>query len=132
MLLDALYFAYSNISASANIDVSMLTWDDSISIPPKDQFKVSWRPGADRIVIVFTDEVEQSFLYPEILSDDVVAACKATPSSKLYAFSTNENWEWDEMASACGGKYFDLTDNSTEMYSAMIEILDEICANNGT
>ena len=132
MLLDALYFAYSNISAAANIDVSMLAWDDSISIPPKDQFKVNWRPGADRIVIVFTDEVEQSFLYPEILSDDVVAACKATPSSKLYAFSTNENWEWDEMANACGGKYFDLTDNSTEMYSAMIEILDEICANSGT
>ena len=36
------------------------------------------------------------------------------------------------MALACGGKYFDLTDNSTEMYSSMIEILDEICANSGT
>ena len=129
MLLDALYIAYSNISASANINVKDLEWDQvGESIPPKDQFKVTWRPGADRVVIVFSDEFAQSFLTPKISVNDVTSACMGAPSSKLYAFSTNSFWGWGDIASACGGKYFPLTNDPTEMYNYLMEILDEVCS----
>ena len=36
------------------------------SVPPKDVFDISWRPGADRVVIVFSDEKPQSYLDPEL------------------------------------------------------------------
>jgi len=129
MLLDALYMAYSNISNSAGIDVTLLNWIFGVSdsIPPKDQFEISWRPGADRILIVFSDEVEQSYLSPGLLSSDIISACQGTPSSKLYAFSNNTSWGWDEMAAECGGKYFSLTMSITQTNEQLMEILDDIC-----
>ena len=54
-------------------------------------------------------------------------AAQGTPQLKLYVFSTNQLWEWDEIATAGNGKYFDLTNNPTQMYNSLMEILDEIC-----
>jgi hypothetical protein len=59
-------------------------------------------------------------------------AAQNTPQLKLYVFSTNTNWEWDEIAAAGGGKYFDLTNNPTQMYNSLMEILDEICGSGST
>ena len=59
----------------------------------------------------------------------LVGSLKITPQLKIYIFSTNENWEWDELAVLSGGKYYELTDNPTEMYNSLMEILDEICKN---
>ena len=130
MLLDALYLAYSNITSALGIDISGLEWDSGVaeSDPPKDQFKLSWRPGADRIIIVFSDEVEQSYLIPELLPSDIIKACKSTPSSKLYTFSSNTGWQWDELADECGGKYFELSSSATEMHAHPMEILEGVCA----
>ena len=129
MLLDALYFAYSNITSALGIDIPALEWEDDIaeSLPPKDQFQMTWRPGAERIIIVFSDEVEQSYLVPEILTSDIIKACKSAPSSKLYTFSGNTGWQWDELADECGGKYFKLSSSATEMHSHLMEILEGIC-----
>ena len=62
---------------------------------------------------------------------DVSVAVKNTPQLKLYVFSTNKGWEWDELAADGGGKYFDLTNNPTEMYNSLMEILDEVCKGGG-
>lgn len=128
MLLDGLYLAYQNISASALIDIANIDWDDNVgSDPEKDLFSLSWRPGANRVIIVFTDEEEQSFMEPEITTDDIISACQGAPNSKLYTFSTNLGWSWDEMADACSGVSFNLTNNALDMYNNLMQILDEIC-----
>ena len=97
-------------------------------VPPKDKFNVSWRPGANRVVIVFSDEEAQSYMIPEITVSDVTQMCTATPQLKAYTFSTKSYYEWDEIADKCDGKYFPLTDDATEMYNYLMEILDEVCA----
>ena len=65
-------------------------------------------------------------------SADIMIAAQGTPQLKLYVFSTNSLWEWDEIALAGGGKYFDLTNNPTQMYNSLMEILDEICGSGST
>lgn len=129
MLLDAIYLALQNISANAPIDLSLSMWDGQVgeSVPPKNQFNVSWRPGADRVIIVFSDEPPQTYMNPDIDTAQVTSTCQATPQSKIYTFSTNEMWSWDEIAVSCNGSYYPLSNNTMEMYNYLMEILDEIC-----
>ena len=128
MLLDAMYLALQNISGNAPVDLIAAQWEDDIgSDPPKDQFNLSWRAGANRVVIVFSDEEEQSFLEPQITSEQVISTCQASPQTKVYTFSTNDDWQWDEISDACLGAYFELSNSSVTMYNNLTEILDEIC-----
>ena len=128
MLLDAIYLSLNNISANAPIDIAASQWtQNTASSPEKEFFNLSWRPGADRVVIVFSDEEPQSFLEPQVTVQQTIDTCQATPQTKLYAFSTNELWSWDEIADSCEGVYYQLTNNSVTMYNNLIEILDEIC-----
>ena len=130
MLLDALYLSLHNISGNLPHQISDLTWSSWAvveSIPPKDNFFVDWRPAADKTIIVFSDEPEQSYMSPQITPTNVITVAQATPQMKIYTFSTNLGWQWDEIAIATGGKYYDLTNNPTQMYNSLMEILDEIC-----
>jgi len=129
MLLDALYMSLHNVSGISLYDISQMSWQwVGESVPPKEQFNISWRPGANKVVIVFSDEIAQSYLIPKLSMSDIIQTCSAVPQLKTYAFSTNEFWDWDEMANTCGGKYYPLKDDSTEMYGYLMEILDEICS----
>jgi len=136
MLLDAMYLSLHNITSVLNYQISDLVWvGDAVgysigvedSDPTLQNFKVNWRPGADRIIIVFSDEKEQSFLIPKLTSSDLIDSISATPQLKLYTFSKYESYGWDEMSAAGNGKYFSLTNNPTEMFASLMEILDEIC-----
>ena len=134
MLLDAIYLAIQNISAMLPIPIANLDWSHysvAESIPHHDNFNINWRGEAEKIIIVFTDEQPQAYLKtPEgvaLQMMDVMQAVQGTPQLKIYIFSTNENWEWDELALLSGGKYYELTNNPTEMYNGLMEILDEIC-----
>jgi len=129
MLLDAIYLALQNISFNAPIDLLLAHWHDGVgSIPEITEFNLDWRLGAERVIIVFTDEIEQSYLIPQITARGVITACQATPKSKVYTFSTNEDWDWDEIADNCDGQYFNLTSNPVDMYNSLMEILDGICS----
>jgi hypothetical protein len=129
MLLDALYLSLQNISAYAPIDLSSVEWNFYVgeSVPAKENFNINWRPGANRIIIVFSDEEPQSFLAPGISVQQIIDTGQATPQLKIYTFSTTEYWQWDELAKDCSGKYYTLSNNATEMYNYLMEILDEIC-----
>jgi len=129
MLLDALYLSLQNISGNALIDLATVQWELGVgeSVPPKDQFNMSWRPGADRVIIVFSDEVQQSYMNPDITVADITATCQSAPQTKIYTFSTQLMWMWDEISDACGGSFFQLSNNSLEMYNSLMQILDEIC-----
>ena len=79
------------------------------------------------MVIVFSDEMPQSYLDPSVSVQQIITTGQATPHLKIYTFSTNEMWQWDEIAAACGGSYYPLSNNALEMYNYLMEILDEIC-----
>jgi len=133
MLLDAIYLSLQNIASSIPVPIADLDWANpniGESIPHHDNFNINWRGNANRIIIVFTDEPPQSYLSDglgKLTSMDIMIAAQNTPQLKLYVFSTNTDWEWDEIATIGNGTYFDLTKNPTQMYNNLMEILDEIC-----
>jgi len=112
-----------------------LEWQDGslsktiISDPTIDNFSVNWRSGAERIIIVFSDEPPQSFLDPKLTLESVETAVSGVPQLKLYTFTRegSDKQKWEQLANAGNGKWYKLTNNPTEMYFSLMEILDEIC-----
>jgi hypothetical protein len=129
MLLDALYMSLQNISGFAPLDLTAAQWKYGVgeSKPPKDVFNIGWRPGADRIIVVFSDEHPQSYLKPSVSIPLIISTGQATPQLKIYTFSKFAGDMWDDISNQCGGKAFPLTNSPTEMYNYLMEILDEIC-----
>ncbi len=135
MMLDAIYLAVHNIAAVLPIPIPDLQWsgpagqypsDVIESVPPLQNLEISWRPGADRIIIVFSDEGPQSFLVPEITEGDVKTTVSSVPQLKLYTFSKNPIG-WEDISISGNGEWYKLTNNPTEMYASLMEILDDIC-----
>jgi len=133
MLLDAIYISVHNITATLPQPISSFVWPGiGISVvesePPLQNFDISWRSGADRIIIVFSDEMPQSYLEPNLSIEDVKTAVSGTPQLKLFTFSrTAGSSQWEDIAVAGNGGWYKLTNNPTEMYASLMEILDEIC-----
>ena len=142
MLLDAVYLAVRNISANANIDLSQTVWwRNTRSIPDKDNFIINWRPNSERIIIVFSDEEEQSYLRelenPEgpqrpITEEVVENAVRSGINLKVYAFSStggfgNRPYDWENIALAGNGTRFRLTSDALSMYNNLMSIIDEAC-----
>ena len=134
MLLDAIYLAIQNITSVLPVPIADLDWKNwsvAESVPHHDDFTINWRGEAEKIIIVFTDETPQSYLKTEegiaLTMLNIMQAAQGTPQLKIYVFSTNELWEWDELAMLAGGKYYQLSNNPTDVYNSLMEILDEIC-----
>ena len=142
MLLDAVYLAVRHISGAANVDIASTTWfRNTESRPEKENFNINWRPTADRIIIVFSDEVEQSYLRdindPEgpgrpITKAVVEDAVRAGINLKVYAFADGGGFGqqptfWESITLAGHGTLFDLTSNAVSMYNDLMSIIDEAC-----
>ena len=137
MLLDAIYLSVHNITTTLTKAIADLTWIGLIpgsgppvveSSPPLQNFNVSWRPGADRIIIVFSDESPQSYLAPALTKQDITSAVLGVAQLKLYIFS---KWsglaDWEEIADLGNGEWYELTSNPAQMYSNLMDILNNIC-----
>ena len=142
MLLDAIYLALHNITGNLPVSIDNLTWTPvspfgkgvEESSPPLEDFNVSWRPNAERIIIVFSDEHPQSYLNPELLLENVKSAAAGTPQLKLYTFSRtgSDKLKSEQLSDSGNGKWFQLTNDPTEMYASLMEILDDICKGSPT
>ena len=130
MLIDAVMLSLRNL-APLDVDMQNRGWAlGVVSIPELDQFFVQWRQNTDRIIILFSDEDEQSYMNPEFHRNDLEAALLASPNTKLYTFAL-EFYGWDELAIASGGRNFNLSANAVETYNNLMTILDEICLPRG-
>jgi len=140
MLLDAVYLAVKNISPAANVQLPATEWfADTGSRPEKENFVVNWRPNSERIVIIFSDETEQSFLkYTDrsiqgqpITKTVVEDAVRAGIKLRVYAFSTggfaNRSDFWTDISLAGNGSNFELTADPLSMYNDLMSIIDEAC-----
>lgn len=127
MLRDAILLSIANISTNVQYDLSSSRWSNNTdSIPSLDQFKVNWRQGADRVIVVFTDEPDQTYLVPRLQRQVLTDALSSTPNLKTYIFAQGSS-SWSPFANATGGQVFRLTSNQQQMYGDLMSILDEIC-----
>jgi len=132
MLRDALYLSVRSISSNLSYDINTSSWQsrpDMIqSIPDLQNFEINWRDDADRVIVVFTDEEDQSYLKPEVPKSALVEALTASPDTKLYVFTKfYHRPQWTDYVDATGGQIFELTSRSEAMYNDLMSILDEIC-----
>ena len=141
MMLDAIYLSVRNLTTSLVYPIIDLNWigvlnptgvygsQVSDSDPTLQDFIIDWRTGVDKIIIVFSDEYPQSYLTPKLQLEDVGAALAASPQLKLYTFSRagSDKTSWSQIAAAGSGEWFLLSNNPTQMYNSLINILDEIC-----
>jgi len=152
MTNDAIYLAIYNIVDAANLSYSPqeLNWKTSASgltgwgivgesIPPLDQFEVNWRDDANRVIILFTDEHGQSYLYPDgspsvsgVSNSLLVYAILGALNLKIYVFSLpgleqlSIGGGWGAVTlNNTAGKFYALTNSAIEMYNNLLEILDE-------
>ena len=127
MLKDALLLSVRNVSGNINYDFNSATWPNRIdSVPELSQFKLSWRSSADKVIILFTDEHDQSYLVPRVSDTVLTDALASTPGLKVYIF-TDSPLTWREYANATGGSMMDLSSNQQQMYDDLMSILDQIC-----
>lgn len=134
MLKDALLLAVRNISPMINYDIDAARWTSNIeSVPEKENFVVSWRPAAERIVIVFTDEDPQTYLSPGVTDVVVEDALRASPNLKFYGFvdAGFDGDQWEDMILAGRGRRFRLTSDANQMYNDLVSIIDEACLPRG-
>ena len=132
MLRDALYMSVSTISTNLPYDLAAASWLDRFhqidSIPTLHDFRINWRPDADRIIIVFTDEEDQSFLDPTLDPQPLIDALSASPNTKLYVFTRSYyQARWSRYTQPTAGGMFALTTNADQTYNDLMSILDEIC-----
>ena len=127
MLKDALLLSVSSITGNLNYNFATSSWANRIgSVPELDLFKINWRPNADRVIIVFSDEHDQSFLVPRVSDEVLLQALVGTPNLKTYVFA-DFSVPWRAYANDTGGRIFDLSANQEQMYNDLMSILDEIC-----
>tara|TARA_B100002019_G_C21264887_1_gene598826 strand:- start:270 stop:2159 length:1890 start_codon:yes stop_codon:yes gene_type:complete len=136
MILDAIYLAVHNITTTLPKMISDFSWigvnSPGLGVvessPELQNFKINWRPNADRIIIVFTDEKPQTYLHPPLDVQEAVTAVSGTPQLKLYTFTkSNVKTKWEALSIAGNGEWFLLTSSPTEMYANLMEILSDIC-----
>ena len=137
MLIDALLLSVATISSNMTYDLSTAQWFDGFSdagsIPRLQDFRINWRHNADRVIVVFTDEEDQSFLVPKVTSEQAIAALEGSPDTTLYVFTQRYLFSrWDDYVDPTGGRLFPLSSNSEQMYDDLMSILDEICLNAGS
>ena len=126
MLMDAVVLAVRNLSPLV-VDLANSRWTPGIiSIPDIPNFTINWRPNTDRIIIVFSDEMDQTYMIPRNGRVEVNAALAAAPRTKMYTFAL-AFYGWDEMAIATGGRNFNLSPDAAQMYNDLMSIIDEIC-----
>jgi hypothetical protein len=126
-LKDALLLSVRSISGNVDYDFNTATWANRIdSIPPLQDFKITWRQNADRVIVLFSDEFDQTFLVPRVEDDVLLNALAATPNLKTYIFAESI-FPWRDYAQQTGGRMFDLSSNQQQMYDDLMSILDEIC-----
>jgi hypothetical protein len=145
MLLDAIYLSVRNISGNAPVDLNSTVWFRGTgSDPEKQNFNINWRQNTDKIVIVFSDEEEQSYLRNDddpdgptrpVTREVVESALRASPNLRLYAFAETSplagmRQDWEDITLAGSGRLFELTADAVSMYNDLMSIIDEACLPN--
>lgn len=128
MLYDALFLSIRNLVPIMPLNWNQFFWGEDIgSNPSIENWSINWRPEANHVVIVFTDEEGQSFTNPEINQELIVETANSANELSIYSFTTllhkHGDWGWSPVS--IGGECGNLTSNPNEMFQRLMEIIDE-------
>mgnify|MGYP004446041339 CR=1 FL=1 len=137
MLYDALYLAAHNLVDPQTLphQISDLAWGPGAnpSVPSIQGFKINWRENAHHVIIVFSDEMGQSYLKPMLSQQNLVDVLSHADDLSVYTFSTGftkdvTDWlgnkvGWESVS--VGGSWNELSTDPTKMFGALMDILDE-------
>ena len=161
MLYDAVYLAIHNLVPTVSLPwpIYDLSWvnpsitgsqnQEAGSIPELDLININWRDDAHHVVIVFTDEAGQSYLWKnvndpanssyKITQDELVFTIQNAIDLSVYTFTPEslkdtQSWNngpdgWEPLTQFLG-KWYKLTSNAATMYDNLLEILDETACDN--
>jgi len=154
-LYDAIYLSLLNVCDPTMLEyqVSDLQWRYSnISDPVIAAWEVNWREDASRVIVVFTDEMGQSFLAPPggsttkgdaISQEIVVSAINGTEDLKVFVFSPegtkvfdaskyiNGSWTqwpagWQALTTAGDvGEWYQITPDASVMFNHLMQVLED-------
>ena len=152
MLYDIVYLLFEGIIPQSELpyNKSDLKWVDFVgSTPELQNFKVNWRPHANHVIIVFSDEEGQSYLtsnqvgpatgkgtagtYGTYVDQGLlVGLIPKDPRLSIYTFSPKGDfyktgpYGWEPLSTASAkGKWYPLTNSTVEIYNYLSEILSE-------
>jgi hypothetical protein len=147
MSYDAVYLSLRDISLFAPYDEGELVWPTWIgnvldeSVPPIEDFVVDWRVLSKKIVVIFTDEVGQSFLMPQskigqsyntnstITQSKLLKMILDIDKMEIHTFTTIECKEgekgWKPLSDASGGKWNLLKSNADYLFEKLDQILNK-------
>ena len=154
-LYDAIYLSLLNVCDPTMLEyqVSDLQWKYSmISEPALSGWHVDWREDANRVIVVFTDEMGQSFLTPPGISNTkgdaisqeiVIDSINGTEDLKVFVFSPTHtqtinstkflNGVWSQIPAGwlpltmAGdvGAWYQITPDATVMFNDLMEVLED-------
>jgi len=138
---DAIYLSIHNLVSQAALPYLVtdlkwieLGWGGAIgeSIPPKEQWNISWRNDAKHVIILFSDEEGQSYLVPKITESILVQMISVAIDLSIYVFSEKYILDgiWGDsyiplIQAGAGGKAYELKTKAIEIYNNLLEILEE-------
>ena len=128
MLYDAVYLSLYGLSSTLSYVKSLFSWDSHIdeSSPPVDEFTIDWRPDAEHVIIIFTDEPGQSYLNPKVTKNDLVNGVTSANKLKVYTFTVSaDKPDWEPVSTASGGKWFELVPSIQIIYESLVYIIEE-------
>ena len=126
MLLDALFLAINNISIPV-VDILPYKWITALPIessPDLHNFQFNWREDAEKLIVIFSDELPQSYLDPQVTGSEVATMMASIPNLKPYVFSISSS-NWSTITNANGGGWYFLQPDTFAMLANLLEILDE-------
>ena len=140
---DAIYLSIHNLISAAALPypISDLFWNSGLgvwsstgeSVPPKEDWDISWRDDAKHVIILFSDEQGQTYLNPPITESILVDMINAADDLAVYVFTSyiltttgpgSDNYKALTAAGSVG-KLYELTMSAITMYTNLLEILDE-------
>ena len=132
---------------SYDYPMSTVPPDNYYLVPDVQDFEINWRNDSNRVIIVFSDEASQSYIkmfddlsdwatiYDEYISEqDILSVLTATFDLKIYPFtplglkdgtSGFGSGNYEVYATATGGKWYQLSNITAEMYLNLMEIIGE-------
>lgn len=95
---------------------------DALTLLGNGTLDMDWRDNAIRIIILFTDELGQSYMRPENTES---SSCRALDHGEYFAYVTSPSLisYFDQC-----GTYFELTSDSVQMASSLQDIIRDHCS----
>ena len=132
MLLDALYLSILELTPPALLPNGHqgIEWDRTVGqcVPALPDFRINWRDDTKRVVIIFSDEGAQSYLIPQIGSDDLRLMYGGIEDLSVHIFTPEHLRRgglnpWSNLTHS--GSWHELSRDQEAMFDELMGVIEE-------